>query len=187
MWYSWSGVKNAEDERGHPPGQNRAVKPKSKRPHYVSALFDSTSVSSASFSHVLFPSATELATLWKIYLKNVHILVNIFFDWEIEVIIRKASQDSTRLAPGEQALVLAICFIATLSLSETECVITLRDKQPQVLEKFQRAVESALMTAELIVTSDRMVLQAFMLYLVCLSEHNITHDTRLTISQASYA
>lgn len=187
MWYSWSGVKNAEHEPEHPPGQNTAVKPKSKRSHFVSALFDPISVSNTSSLHAQFPPPTEMAALWRIYLKNVHILVNIFFDWEIEVIIRKASQDPSGLAPGEQALVLAICFIATLSLSETECVNTLHEKQPQVLEKFQRAVESSLLIAGLIVTSDRMVLQAFMLYLVCQSDYNIAHKTRLTIPQASNA
>ena len=187
MWYSWSGAKNVEDEPEHPQRQNRAVKPKSKRPHYVSALFDPTSVSSTTSLHALFPPASEMAALWRIYLKNVHILVNIFFDWEIEVVIRKASQDPARMEPGEQALVLAICFIATLSLSETECVNTLNEKQPKVLEKSQRAVESSLLNAELIVTSDRMVLQAFMLYLVCLCEYNITRQTRLSIPQASNA
>ena len=187
MWYSWSGVKDAEAEPEHPPRQNRNLKPKSKGSHYVSALFDSMSVSSTSSLHALFPPATELAALWKIYLKNVHILVNIFFDWEIEVIIRKASLDPAGLTLGEQALVLAICFIATLSLSETECVNTLHDKQPKVLENFQRAVESSLLMAELILTSDRMVLQAFMLYLVCLSEYNITNQARLIIPQASNA
>ena len=102
MWYSWSGVKSAGDEPEYPAGQNRAVKPKSKRPHYVSVLFDPTSVANPSSLHALFPRASEIAALWRIYLKNVHILVNLFFDWEMEVIIRKASQDPAGLAPGKE-------------------------------------------------------------------------------------
>lgn len=90
----------------------------------------------------------------------------IFFYWEIEVIIHKAAQDPTRLTHEEQALVLAIYFIATLSLSEEECLDLLHDRRYPLLDKFQKAVEDALLLAELVVTSDQLVLQAFMLYLV---------------------
>lgn len=169
MWYSWSGVKKPEEEpQGSSSGQLNGAKPKSKALHCFSALLDPTFRPNSDSLHAVYPSATETIALWKHYLKNVHPLIMIFFDWEIEVIIHKASQDRTRLTQGEQALVLAIYFIATLSLSEEECVDLLHEKRSQLLDRFQRAVEDSLLIAELIVTSDRLVLQAFMLYLVSL-------------------
>ena len=175
MWYSWSGVKKPEEEpQGSSPETTNEMKPKSKVLHCFSALLDPTCHPNSDSLRAVYPSATETIALWKHYLKNVHPLVMIFFDWEIEVIIHKASQDPTRLTQGEQALVLAICFIATLSLSEEECVNLLHDKRSQFLDRFQRAVEDSLLIAELIVTSDRFVLQAFMLYLVGLLSNLIS-------------
>lgn len=176
MWCSWSGVKKAEDELERSPlVQPQRTKRKPKDVHYVSALFDSTHMSNNDPLHAFCLPATQLATLWKQYLKNVHLLVMIFFEWEVQVLIQQACQKSAGLAPGEKALALAVCFIATLSLSETECVDMLHDKQPQLLDKFQRAVESALLMAELTTTSDRLVLQAFMLYLVSLLVSPLFH------------
>lgn len=90
----------------------------------------------------------------------------IFFDWEVEIIVLRASQDPDSLTPGEHALVLAIYFITTLSLSDEQCVELVHCNRIQQLERFQQAVEQSLLIAEFIVTSDRVVLQAFMLYLV---------------------
>lgn len=191
MWYSWSGVKKPEEElQGSSLEQSNRARPKSKALHCFSALLDPPFTPNSDSLHAVHPQAAEVTALWKQYLKNVHPLVMIFFDWEIEVIILKASQDPTRLTQGEQALVFAIYFIVTLSLSEEECVDTLHDNRPQLLDRFQRAVEDSLLMAELIVTSDRFVLQAFMLYLVGLSKilpHTLYNCTGLTTPQASNA
>ena len=177
MWYSWSGVNKPEEEpHGSPPERTNGAKPKSKALHCFSALLDPTIYPNIKSLHAVYPSATETIALWKYYLKNVHPLIMIFFDWEIEIIIHKASQDPARLTQGEQALVLGIYFIATLSLSEEECVNLLHDKRSQLLDRFQRAVEDSLLIAEFIITSDRFVLQAFMLYLVgLLSKPYLAH------------
>lgn len=71
---------------------------------------------------MVYPPAAEMTVLWKKSLRNVHPLVTIFFDWEIEIIMHRVAQDQTRLTRGEQALVFAVYFIATMSLSEGECV-----------------------------------------------------------------
>ena len=172
MWYSWSGIKQPEEEpQDSSPARCNGAKPKSKTLHWLSALFDPMDTLSSDSLRVVYPPATEMIVLWKQYLKNVHPLVMIFFDWEVEAIIHKASQDSTRLTQGEQPLVLAICFITIISLSEEECVDILHDQRLQLLNKFQKAVEGSLLLAEFVVTSERFVLQAFMLYLVGLLRH----------------
>lgn len=167
MWYSWSSVKKPEGEQqGSSPKHSDTTMPKSKMLHNFSALLDPTYTVDHDSLHAVYLPATEMTALWKRYLTNVHPLVMIFFDWEVEVIVRKASQDPTHLTQGEQTLIFAVCFIATLSLSGDECINLLHDKRPQLLDRFQEAVESSLLAAQLIVTSDRFVLQAFMLYLV---------------------
>lgn len=169
MWFSWNGVKNPGDNPQDPKSaQINQAKPTSKGPHAFSTLFDPLSLPDSLFLHSVYPSMTESTILWKTYLENVHPLVMIFFDWETEVIIAKAAQRPTELREGEQALAFGIYFIATLSLSERECLDILHVQRSYLLDKFQKAVEDSLLIAELLVTSDRLVLQAFMLYLLAM-------------------
>ena len=169
MWYSWSGVKKPGNESQVPlTEQSHRMKARSRLLHCFPTLLDPTNIVATDALHETYPSATDMITLWKQYLKNVHPLVMIFFDWEIELIILRASKDLTCLTDGEQALVFAILLIATVSLSEEQCLDLLHEKRSQVLARFQRAVEGSLLVADFIVTSDRFVLQAFMLYLACL-------------------
>lgn len=112
------------------------------------------------------PIADQLNLLWRFYLKNVHPLVKLFFDWEIEPIIQRCREDAANLSKGEQALAFAIVFIATLSLPDQDCAILLSGHKQNLLCQFQRSVEDALLLAEFATTSDMRTLQAFILYLV---------------------
>lgn len=151
-----------------------ASMPKVKTKRCFSLLLDPMVPPDMNALHAKYPSSTNMMTLWKHYLTNVHPLVMIFFDWETDLIIRKASHDYRTLTLGEQSLVFAIFFITTLSLSEVECTNVLQDEKSLALDNLQQAVEDALMIAELVMTNDRLVLQAFMLYLV--SAHSIVRQ-----------
>ena len=178
MWYSWSGVRRPEDEQDRSRAEQSNIKKprtEAKALHCFPALLDpSHTPNSDSLLEAYSPEA-EMTALWRQYLKDVHPLIMIFFDWEIEPIIHKASKGPSELTLGEQALVFAICFIATLSMSEENCLHTLHDQQPRLLNKFQEVVERSLMNADFVVTSDRLVLQAFMLYLVGSLQNSIPH------------
>jgi hypothetical protein len=167
MWYSWVGAKKTGTET-QVSSANSVVSPKPKSTGFLcfSSILDPMKGLDADFLLSLHPLPAEGLLLWKHFLKNVHPLIMIFFDWEVEIIIRRASHDPAMLTPGDQALVLAIYFITTLSLSEEQCVEQLHCNRIQLLERYQQAVEQSLLTAEFLVTSDRVVLQAFMLYLV---------------------
>jgi hypothetical protein len=189
MWYSWSGAKKPEREpQDSAPNPANPPKPTLKKSHCFSALLDPTKTPDSDSLRALHPLATDGIMLWKQYLKNVHPLIMIFFDWEIEVVIHKASYDPTSLTPGEQALIFAIYFIATLSLSEEQCIDLLHNNRPQLLETFQKAVEESLVIAEFVATSDRFVLQAFMLYLVGILPKTFSaRSTALKFPQVSNA
>lgn len=120
-----------------------------------------------------YPSSTQIAILWSTYLRNVHPLVKIFFDWEIEPLIQKARKDLSSLSNAERALTFAITLIATLSLSQEECATLLSDKKSELFDRYQRNVEDALLVAKFATTTDKLVLQAFMLYLVRFSIYPI--------------
>lgn len=113
------------------------------------------------------PSAEQITQLWKQYLSNIHPMTKLFFDWEKEHVLLKAADNPQTLTKAEQAFSFAVYFITILSLSEEECRHILGDSgKPPLLADFQSCTETALLAAGLITTSDLLVLQAFLLYLV---------------------
>jgi hypothetical protein len=81
----------------------------------------------------------------------------------------------------EQALVNGIKFIATLTLSREECQGILSESKHELLLHCQRSLEHALTKAEYTETTDKRVLQAFMLYIVS-SNMYFTHALRPKIA-----
>ncbi|KAK5032822.1 hypothetical protein LTS07_004232 [Exophiala sideris] len=162
MWYSWSGTDQPEEHASTTKHQSS--------PPYLPSCFptilapSSLTTDSGSLLAQL-PPADQLTILWRRYLKNVHPLVKLFFDWEIDPIVQKCCGDASSLSKGEQALVFAIVFIATLSLPDQECATLLSDNKQNLLYESQRSVEDALLLAEFATTSDIRTLQAFILYL----------------------
>ncbi|KAK8036214.1 Zn2/Cys6 DNA-binding protein [Apiospora rasikravindrae] len=113
--------------------------------------------------------SSHIYIFWKTFLKNVDPLVKIFFRWEVEPIIQKAHKGVSSLSNEERALVSAIVFISVSSLSGDECTKLLHDGKPQLMEKYQKAVENALLLADYASTTHRLTLQAFMLYLLTMN------------------
>lgn len=86
--------------------------------------------------------------------------------------LRKLLQhDSTYLGYPEGhasviALSSAICYVATCSLSETQCRDMFQTSKAAVVAQYRRACETSLDRADILVTGDITVLQAFVLHLV---------------------
>lgn len=155
--------KNAQDAFAR---HSQQPNPATRVSHCFPTLLDPWNVPGREPLLAQHPSASTANIIWIQYLRNVHPLVKIFFDWEVEPLMRKGAKEPNTLTQGEQSVVFAIYFVAILSISEEECATVLYDRKPQLLERFQRAAEDALISSQFITTTDIRVLQAFMLYLV---------------------
>jgi len=130
-------------------------------------LLDSVHTEDETILYTRHPSDQAILKLWDHYLLNVHPMTKLFFDWEKAPILQKAAKDPQTLLKGEQAFSFAIYFITILSLTEKECDKIIGDsKKSQLLDDFQSYIETALVTAGYITTSDLLVLQALLIYLV---------------------
>ena len=166
MWYSWKGANVDEVANSGGP---------STRNSCAMTILDPRQPPDKDANCAEFVTAVpKLITLWKAYLKNVHPLVNIFFDWEIDPIVRKAQRDVFMLSKEQRALMFAIQFIATLSLQDEECMELFGKVKPVVLHRCQKDLEDALVLAGYTSTKNRVTLQAFILYLVR-SKHLLRH------------
>lgn len=168
MWYSWSGASQS-DESQNPPTE--AVDPSSpaaaKGASWVPTILDpriSGDLQSITDAVHLPKNLTYI--FWRTFLKNVDPLVKIFFRWEVEPIIQKAHEDVSSLSSEERALVSAIVFISISSLPGDECSQLLHDGKPQLMDRYRKSVESALILADYTSTTNKLTLQAFILYLV---------------------
>lgn len=155
MWYSWKGVDEG-DAPAQPISHNRST-----------SLLDRRQLPDENALCKELTQGAEFISLWKTFLTNVHPIVKIFFDWEIEPFVQKAAQKSPSLPKGHRALMFAIQFIAALSLDDGECMLLFGDHKPQVLNKFQMDLEDALVLAEYTSTKQKSTLQALIIYCVC--------------------
>jgi hypothetical protein len=163
VWYSWSEAKRPATELREPSLGLDSL-------GFCNTLLDPVDTEDAASLYARHPSAAEVSGLWKRYLSNVHPMTKLFFDWEKEPVLQKAADKPQILSKAEHAFSFAVYFITILSLSDAECGdITGDPGRARLLDDFQSSVETALLAAGFIATSDLLVLQAFLLYLVILS------------------
>lgn len=109
-----------------------------------------------------------LARLCQVYLDQVDPVFKILHRPSLRKLLQ---HDSTYLGYPEghvsvMALSSAICYVATCSLSETQCRDMFQTNKAILMIQYRRACEIALDRADILVTGDITVLQSFVLYLV---------------------
>jgi hypothetical protein len=154
MWHSWRG----HDDELSSERQNSQT--------YQDTILDPILQTNLNNSSAPLPPQSQLHILWPTFLKNAHPLINIFFDWEVEPIIRKLQSQDISLPTGEQALVSEISFIALSTLSREECQTLFSEEKTQLKIQYQRRLERVLLLSRYAETTSRHVLQALILYLV---------------------
>ena len=158
MWHSWSEARLPAETLSESSLRR-------DRLGFRDTLLDKTSTEDA--AALRHPSAQAISKLWKAYLSHVHPTTKLFFDWEKGPLLEKAADDPEAMSSAERALAFAIYFITFQSLSEEECEQVVGDSNRRLrLDDFQNCTETALLAAGFLATSNLLVLQAFLLYLV---------------------
>jgi Fungal specific transcription factor domain len=124
----------------------------------------------------LHPSPSQLFGLMLIYEENVDPVVRILHRPTTRNIIMKASSNTDTLSKSEEVLLFSIYYGAVCSLSPAQCEKQLGEDKEQLSNRFRFAVEQALARANFLNSSSLMVLQAFVLFLICVRTQD---DTRL--------
>ncbi|RFU28557.1 hypothetical protein B7463_g7777, partial [Scytalidium lignicola] len=109
-----------------------------------------------------------LGRLCQVYLDQVDPVFKILHRPSLRKLLQ---HDSTYLGYPEGhasviALGAAVCYVATCSLSETQCRDMFQTSKAALVTQYRRACETALDRADVLVTEDITVLQTFVLYLV---------------------
>lgn len=127
------------------------------------------------------PSPAVTTALCDIYLNQVDRIIKVLHRPSLkrhfqEGVPYPSTLKSSREA--ENALDTAVFYAAVASMTDRQCYNLFQCSRNEVLPEYQSACEMALERADLMRTSDMTVLQAFVLYLVCLL--TTIEDTRMT-------
>lgn len=114
------------------------------------------------------PSAIQIFQLWQIYLNNVDPLLKLTHTPTLQVRIIEASANLDKVSRSLEALMFSIYLMAITSTSEEDALSVFNEKRTDLLSKYGRAAQQALVNAEFMRTPDLTLLQAYLLYCVCI-------------------
>ena len=117
----------------------------------------------------LHPQPIQIFKLWQTYLDNVNPLVKIFHTPSVQQVILNASGSLDDISRPTEALLFAVYNIALMSMGDAECEAIMGEPKSVVTPRFRSAVQCALINASFLKTSDVMVVQALVLFLVSIS------------------
>ncbi|KAF2680491.1 hypothetical protein K458DRAFT_421427 [Lentithecium fluviatile CBS 122367] len=123
----------------------------------------------------LHPQPVQMFKLWQTYLDNVNPLMKLFHSPTVQQLISNASGRLDNLPKNVEALLFSIYCMAVESMSEAECDAIMGESKTVVSQRFKTATQHALVNANVLKTSDLMVLQALVLFNTAIQ----THDSRV--------
>jgi Fungal Zn(2)-Cys(6) binuclear cluster domain len=114
-----------------------------------------------------FPAAKEANLLWQTYVKNVSPISKFIHIPTTSKLVEKAQENPRNLSTNEIALLLSIFYLATISsLRPSECEKAIVESKDTIQRRYRFLTQQALIKAQFLRSSDLMVLQAFVHYLV---------------------
>ena len=114
----------------------------------------------------LHPSPIQIFRLWQTFLENVNPVVKIFHAPSVQRLVLENSGNIQQMPRNVEALMFAIYSCAVTSSSEEECESMHGESRSTLTQRYRKGAEEALFRVNVLKTSDLMVLQAFILFLV---------------------
>ena len=118
----------------------------------------------------LHPEPGQVQQLWQIFNNNINPLTKILHTPTTREIIMDASQHLHDLPKGLEALLFAIYSTAVHSLDDGDCHQVFRASKAELLKKYIAGARQSLINARLLKSSEMMVLQAFVLFLLAVRQ-----------------
>ncbi|KAJ5178984.1 hypothetical protein N7492_002194 [Penicillium capsulatum] len=138
-----------------------------------------------SLSHSLrefHPPLPKVSKFWEIYRENVAPLITILHRPTARNLLVEAAQHPESLDKNSEALVFSIYLSAIVTLSPAECVSRLGEERSTAVKRYRFVVEQAMARADLLNTQSLVLLQAAVLFLICVRRED---DTKFVWSMTS--
>ncbi|KAK5122667.1 hypothetical protein LTR85_003930 [Meristemomyces frigidus] len=120
----------------------------------------------------LHPLPNQIPQYWEAYKDRVDPLVKVLHIPTIEATVLSAASHLANLSKGFEALLFAIYYGAVTSLLPHDCLLKFGEEKSVLLSRYRFAVEQALARANFLTTEEAVVLQAFVIFLICLRRNS---------------
>ncbi|THC90388.1 hypothetical protein EYZ11_010151 [Aspergillus tanneri] len=114
----------------------------------------------------MHPNPVHIFKLWQTFLENVNPLIKVLHAPVVQQQILEAAGDLHAVSKEMEALMFSIYCISVISLGEDEVKRSFGESRATLISRYKRSAETALRNAGLLKTSNMVVLQSFLLYLV---------------------
>lgn len=115
---------------------------------------------------MIHPQPVQIFRLWQTFLDNVNPLVKILHTPTVQQLVLETSGNLKDVSKSITALMFAIYLSAVNSLSNAECESMVGQGKSVLLANYYLGSQQALISAGFLKSSDLVVLQAYVLFLV---------------------
>jgi len=120
----------------------------------------------------LHPVPQQIGMYWQAFKENVDPLVKVLHIPTFDRTIMEAASNLANLPRALEALLFTIYYGAVTSLSGEDCLARFGEGKPVLLARYRFAIEQALARANFLITEEIVVLQALVLFLMCLRRNS---------------
>ena len=120
----------------------------------------------------LHPMPGQIQQYWETYKDRVDPLLKVLHMPTTEPTVLSAASHLGNLSKGFEALLFAIYYGAVTSVSAADCLLMFGEEKGVLLSRYRFAVEQALARANFLTTEEIVVLQAFVIFLICLRRNS---------------
>lgn len=120
----------------------------------------------------LHPMPQQIGMYWQTFKENVDPLVKVLHITTFERTIMEAASHLDNLPRGLEALLFTIYYGAVTSLSGEDCHARFGESKSVLLSRYRFAIEQALARANFLITEELVVLQALVIFLMCLRRNS---------------
>jgi hypothetical protein len=129
----------------------------------------------------LHPEPKHIFKLWQAFAENVNPLTKVIHTPTLQQRILEMSWNLEAVTRPLEAVMFGVYALAITSMKAPDCVQALGETKSVLLNRYRSGAAQALIAAELHLTEDLEVLQAFVLFLVCPTYYNFATDEFITL------
>lgn len=131
--------------------------------------------------YTFHPAVTQLFQLWQVFLNNVDPIVKLFHAPSVQRMVLEAASDLASISRSTEALLFTIYLSAITSMDEESCQRVLYRSKSDLVVRFSKAAEQALVNADFLKSTNIVVLEALTLYLVSPSHARPKYGSRFSL------
>lgn len=133
--------------------------------HHTGLLFSSDSDSNLDALH---PSPAHIFRLWQTFLERVNPITKVIHVPTVQQLVVEAATNQANLPKNVEALLFSIYTMGVVAMSESECISMLGLPKDDAYARFSKGARVSFMRTGILHKYDLVVLQALVLYLVCI-------------------